>query len=135
MRQDKNGCVLRMRTVGIWTSNPKTAVRITNHTHSGSRDMRLRVRRQVYLKLVLRASRFFFFSFFFEKKKKKNRLARETNLKRTSKAHQRVWECRRHLLQATGLDVGLEVWDQPYSFTLAWMRCKLSFALLRSSIQ
>ena len=25
--------------------------------------------------------------------------------------------------------------DQPYSSTLAWMRCKLSFALLRSSIQ
>lgn len=28
-----------------------------------------------------------------------------------------------------------EKWDQPYSSTLAWMRCKLSFALLRSSIQ
>ena len=28
-----------------------------------------------------------------------------------------------------------EKWDQPYSTTLAWMRCKLSFALLRSSIQ
>ena len=26
-------------------------------------------------------------------------------------------------------------WDQPYSTTLAWMRCKLSFSLLRSSIQ
>ena len=28
-----------------------------------------------------------------------------------------------------------EKWDQPYSSTLAWMRCKLSFALLRSAIQ
>ena len=28
-----------------------------------------------------------------------------------------------------------EKWDLPYSKTLAWMRCKLSFALLRSSIQ
>ena len=28
-----------------------------------------------------------------------------------------------------------EKWDQPYSNTLAWMRCKLSFALLRSAIQ
>ena len=26
-------------------------------------------------------------------------------------------------------------WDQPYSLTLAWMRCKLSFALLRSAVQ
>ena len=26
-------------------------------------------------------------------------------------------------------------WDQPYSLTLAWMRCKLSFALLRSTVQ
>ena len=28
-----------------------------------------------------------------------------------------------------------EKWDLPYSTTLAWMRCTLSFALLRSSIQ
>ena len=28
-----------------------------------------------------------------------------------------------------------EKWEQPYCSTLAWMRCKLSFALLRSSIQ
>ena len=28
-----------------------------------------------------------------------------------------------------------EKWDQSYSSTLAWLRCKLSFALLRSSIQ
>ena len=28
-----------------------------------------------------------------------------------------------------------EKWEQPYSSTLAWLRCKLSFALLRSSIQ
>ena len=28
-----------------------------------------------------------------------------------------------------------EKWDQPYSSTLAWMRCKLSFALLLSAIQ
>ena len=28
-----------------------------------------------------------------------------------------------------------EKWDLPYSKTLAWMRCKLSFALLHSSIQ
>ena len=28
-----------------------------------------------------------------------------------------------------------EKWNQPYSSTLAWMRCKLSFALLRSAIQ
>ena len=28
-----------------------------------------------------------------------------------------------------------EKWDQPYSSTLTWMRCKLSFTLLRSSIQ
>ena len=25
-------------------------------------------------------------------------------------------------------------WDQPYSLTLAWMRCKLSFTLLRSAV-
>ena len=28
-----------------------------------------------------------------------------------------------------------EKWDQPYSTTLAWMRCKLSYALLRSAVQ
>ena len=28
-----------------------------------------------------------------------------------------------------------EKWDQSYSSTLAWMRCKLSFTLLRSAIQ
>ena len=28
-----------------------------------------------------------------------------------------------------------EKWDQPYSSTLTWMRCKLSFTLLRSSTQ
>ena len=28
-----------------------------------------------------------------------------------------------------------EKWDQPYSITLAWMRCKLAFALLRSAVQ
>ena len=28
-----------------------------------------------------------------------------------------------------------EKWDQPYSTTLAWMICKLSFALLRSAVQ
>ena len=28
-----------------------------------------------------------------------------------------------------------EKWEQPYCSTLAWMRCKLLFALLRSSIQ
>ncbi len=28
-----------------------------------------------------------------------------------------------------------EKWDQPYSKTLNWMRCKLSFALIRSAIQ
>lgn len=26
-------------------------------------------------------------------------------------------------------------WDQPYSKTLSWLRCRLSFSLLRSSIQ
>ena len=28
-----------------------------------------------------------------------------------------------------------EKWDQHYSNTLSWMRCKLSFALLRAAIQ
>ena len=28
----------------------------------------------------------------------------------------------------------VEKWDQPYSNTLAWMRCKLSFTLLRSAV-
>ena len=26
-------------------------------------------------------------------------------------------------------------WDQPYSSTMSWLRCRLSFSLLRSSIQ
>ncbi|XP_064392578.1 uncharacterized protein LOC135340186 [Halichondria panicea] len=26
-------------------------------------------------------------------------------------------------------------WDQPYTFTMNWLRCRLSFSLLRSSIQ
>ena len=41
-----------------------------------------------------------------------------------------VWECCKDLLAS----LLAEKWDRPYSNTLAWMKCKLSFALLRSSI-
>ena len=48
------------------------------------------------------------------------------------------WMCKCNLTNITYKHLATmlaEKWEQPYCGTLAWMRCKLSFALLRSSIQ
>ena len=48
--------------------------------------------------------------------------------------HRWAWSCSNTHLSTSLASLLYTMWDQPYSTTMGWLHCRLSFSLLRSSI-
>ena len=49
-------------------------------------------------------------------------------------SNRRPWHTSQYILQKASFSILVEKWDHPYSSTLCWLRCRLGFSLLQSSI-